>query len=222
MPARLVGGYNGGALGPSGSVAVVRQANAHTWVEAWLGESRGWVTFDPTPAEGIPALEGQSGLQRLVWAWQRLQDSWDRYVLTFGLSEQISLLGAIGDLIDWLKPRLRAQHAGWAVLLVLISVGLPLLILRQRRKRATRAAPRPASAVAIGKLARRLVNAGIPVPPGATVRTIGETARERWPGAARPVDELVWLAERELYAAGWSSSGNGAAARRLWAKIGKT
>ena len=39
IPARMVAGFSGGSLSFNGEEAVIRQANAHTWVEAWVGET---------------------------------------------------------------------------------------------------------------------------------------------------------------------------------------
>src|SRR5690606_5457961 len=47
IPARIVAGYQGGQFNPMGTHMIVRQYDAHAWVEAWL-PGRGWVEFDPT------------------------------------------------------------------------------------------------------------------------------------------------------------------------------
>lgn len=47
IPSRVVLGFVPGELLPDGRV-VVRDRNAHAWVELWMA-SQGWVRFDPTP-----------------------------------------------------------------------------------------------------------------------------------------------------------------------------
>lgn len=47
IPARIVAGYQGGQFNPMGTHMIVRQYDAHAWVEAWLPD-RGWVELDPT------------------------------------------------------------------------------------------------------------------------------------------------------------------------------
>jgi transglutaminase-like putative cysteine protease/uncharacterized membrane protein len=47
IPSRVVLGFTPGALLEDGRV-VVRDRNAHAWVEMWM-PSQGWVRFDPTP-----------------------------------------------------------------------------------------------------------------------------------------------------------------------------
>jgi transglutaminase-like putative cysteine protease len=49
IPARVVGGYRVGEINPLGGYYIVRERNAHAWVEAWVAGT-GWKTYDPTPA----------------------------------------------------------------------------------------------------------------------------------------------------------------------------
>ncbi len=47
IPTRLVVGYHGGSYNPYGGYWVVRQKNAHVWVEVYLRQ-KGWTRVDPT------------------------------------------------------------------------------------------------------------------------------------------------------------------------------
>ena len=91
VPARIVGGFYGGNLNPLTGYFVVRREDAHAWVEVYDGNA--WRTFDPTPPSLRPG-NAQTGLLRAYAA--ALGDSinyfWDRYVLTFGLADQIALV----------------------------------------------------------------------------------------------------------------------------------
>lgn len=51
IPARVVVGYRVDEVNPITGLAVVRDRNAHTWVEAWVGDR--WMTFDPTPLSEV-------------------------------------------------------------------------------------------------------------------------------------------------------------------------
>jgi hypothetical protein len=94
VPARIVGGFYGGKLNPLTGYFVVRREDAHAWVEVFDGN--GWRTFDPTPPDLRPG-SAQSGLLRAYAS--ALNDSvnyfWDRYILTFGLGDQVALAAEV-------------------------------------------------------------------------------------------------------------------------------
>ena len=48
VPSRVVLGFTPGERTGTANVVVVRDRNAHAWVELWI-PSQGWVRFDPTP-----------------------------------------------------------------------------------------------------------------------------------------------------------------------------
>ena len=50
VPARLVEGFTAGTFDPNIGQYVVKQINAHAWVEVWF-PSYGWIEFEPTPSE---------------------------------------------------------------------------------------------------------------------------------------------------------------------------
>ncbi len=52
IPARLVTGYRVGEWSPIAREYVVREKNAHAWVEAWVNGE--WRTYDPTPIVELP------------------------------------------------------------------------------------------------------------------------------------------------------------------------
>jgi transglutaminase-like putative cysteine protease len=219
VQARMVGGYSGGTASPNGDRVVVREANAHTWVEVWLGSDLGWQVYDPTPAGSVPGLGTLSPTVRLRAAWERLQASWDRYVLTYGLGEQLRLLVAIDEAIAGAVQRISLRHLVWGVGVLTAGMMLWWWLGRWvgrivptlgRRRRVTPAAR------AVDRLRRRLERGGHAVPAAATVRWIGRVAAARWPSAAGEVAELVDLAEQELYAR--SPTSDRVAVRELWGR----
>jgi transglutaminase-like putative cysteine protease len=50
VPARLVEGFTSGTFDPTIGKYVVKQVNAHAWVEVYF-PSYGWIEFEPTPSE---------------------------------------------------------------------------------------------------------------------------------------------------------------------------
>jgi transglutaminase-like putative cysteine protease len=60
IPARVVVGYQGGSPGAGDEYLIIRQYDAHAWVEAWI-PGAGWTRFDPTAAISPERIE--SGLR---------------------------------------------------------------------------------------------------------------------------------------------------------------
>ncbi len=219
VPARMVGGYNGGTASASGQEVVVRQTNAHTWVEVWLGEDRGWTVFDPTPAEGIPGLGGISGLGWMRWLWESVQVIWDRWVISFGMADQAALLTEFFTLVLGLARQLRPVHGLWLLAAALLPFLVVKLIRSLQRWRRSVSRRRQPAAAAVARLARRLRASGVVLPVGVTVRRIGQAAACQWSEAAPAAAELVDLAERELYSQENPDPRSAAVARALWTTL---
>ncbi len=97
IPARLVTGFLGADFNPIEGYYIVRQGNAHAWVEAYL-PGEGWRTFDPTPASGRPAATRSTIWTLLAQGADYLTFRWDRYVLSYGFGDQVQLLMRLRDL----------------------------------------------------------------------------------------------------------------------------
>lgn len=63
IPARVVVGYQGGTPGSGDEYLIIRQYDAHAWVEAWM-PGAGWTRVDPTAAIAPDRIE--SGLRDAV------------------------------------------------------------------------------------------------------------------------------------------------------------
>lgn len=75
IPTRLAVGYRVDEVNPITGLSVIRDRNAHTWVEAWVGDH--WQTFDPTPIAELHATTRPSRLEDLGEA---LSFAWDRTI----------------------------------------------------------------------------------------------------------------------------------------------
>ena len=109
VPARIVTGYQGGELNPIGRYLIVRQSDAHAWVEIWTRE-KGWVRIDPTaivsPARidsGVTAAlradfprrdAGWTGRIRL--GWDAAANAWNQWVVGYGEASQKRFFGHLG------------------------------------------------------------------------------------------------------------------------------
>ena len=83
IPTRLVAGYHVDEVNPITGLATVRDRNAHTWVEAWVGDR--WISLDPTPVSDAGSLRRTSNWEDFSEA---LSLAWDR---TIGFIASISL-----------------------------------------------------------------------------------------------------------------------------------
>ena len=104
IPARLVTGFLGGEYSGIQNYFVVRQSNAHAWVEAWTPEV-GWEIFDPTPPSGLPS-NNTSQWSKLKEILDNLGFFWDSWVLTYGVEDQVSVFSKLGGFLkgflDWI------------------------------------------------------------------------------------------------------------------------
>lgn len=128
IPARIVTGFLGGEVNEYGDYIIVRQSNAHSWVEAAIdGE---WRRFDPTPqvsAETPSVLALYLDMLRL---------NWQRYVVSFSLSDQKEIANALSIPFKLpLMPDFRARSFSKIIyiLLSLSSIILIVFLLRYLR-----------------------------------------------------------------------------------------
>lgn len=151
IPARVVTGYQGGEVNPLNNELVVRQADAHAWVEIWLAD-QGWLRVDPTAAvsplrvqAGVNAALGPIGiLPNLVAAdplgllagirdaWRAMNSQWDAWVVGYNMDRQRQFFSDLGfPGIDW---RALGFWLMVAALLVGGAIGIGLLV-RDRPRR---------------------------------------------------------------------------------------
>jgi transglutaminase-like putative cysteine protease len=156
--ARVVTGFTSGSLDTKTREYVVRDLDAHSWVEVWYS-GIGWVTFDPTPASAPP----------------RSQPNEEGSNAGAPASAGPPSLG--GDLPSDPARRAAAPEAGtpWLliVVLVLAAVGVAaggFLLWRRRRRRAGT----PQAAVAVAELERALRRTRHHPGPGTTLRALEE------------------------------------------------
>lgn len=139
VPARVVAGYQGGRFNSEGQYWVIRQFDAHAWVEYWI-EGSGWVRADPTfevaperiqwgfeqalarTQSFLPdASEQVRGFGRPGWIsqvrlfWDELDHTWQSWVLNYQNDQRRQFLTVIGQ---WLTHHLGQLLTGLAVLVL--------------------------------------------------------------------------------------------------------
>jgi transglutaminase-like putative cysteine protease len=87
IPSRIVTGFRGGEFNDLTGQYVVRASDAHSWVEAYFPGS-GWISFDPTPAGGLPTHTGWSRMQLYMDA---AASFWREWIINYDVSHQRAL-----------------------------------------------------------------------------------------------------------------------------------
>ena len=93
---RVVNGFQRGNYNETADVFVVRQRNAHSWVEVYFPGENAWVTYDPTPLAGQNA-GGESGgiAQQFNSYLEALEMVWIQYFVAYDSAEQRSLFTSV-------------------------------------------------------------------------------------------------------------------------------
>ena len=223
IPARVVGGYQGGEHNPLDGYLVVRQSDAHAWAEVWLN-GQGWVRIDPTAAvspsrietgiadalpfgEPLPALVQWRAdwVRTLRYRWEAINNSWNQQVLGYDMQRQRELLSRLG-----------LPDADWRNLASLLGIICSLLVtalmawtLYQRPKRDP---ARQLWQKALRHLARRQVDCA----PWETPLALAQRVRERHPELA---DAFQRVADAYLQARYGRSDNNLKALREAVAQL---
>lgn len=197
LPARVVGGYLGGEWNPVGGYLIVRNADAHAWVEVWLS-GKGWTRVDPTsvvaPARvqrGVAAAlapeerqkwEGFSWLgplgnhlKRVAFGWDAVENQWNRWVMGYSHLQQQAVFSRFG-----LRP-----GSSWGPLAATLTAVAALVLWGGLRLRGRRRPAAPAKRDVVQRtwlrFCDRLAAIGVVRPPAR-----GPVHFARQAAAARP------------------------------------
>ena len=104
VPARPVHGFAGGAFNPIGGYRMIRQGDAHAWIEVYFPRI-GWRTFDPTPPSGQTPPPDNGFAQTLRQLADGASLLWYQWVVEYDLERQVETLRSIGNLLKDLGKR---------------------------------------------------------------------------------------------------------------------
>ncbi len=130
VPARVIGGFQGGVWDEVSDTVVFGLNNAHAWIE-WYQPGVGWVLDDATPP-----FEGGT-LSPLALLIERARRAWDDYVLDYGLMEQRELATKLEEKFGDISivsglDRTQLQRISLVLLLAALLIGA-LVMFRRRR-----------------------------------------------------------------------------------------
>ena len=86
VPTRMVDGFLSGEFNTIGGSYIVRQSDAHSWVEAYVPGS-GWMEFDPTPPD--PNKTELSMLAIISHYFDAAELFWNSYILSYDSGTQL-------------------------------------------------------------------------------------------------------------------------------------
>ena len=122
IASRVVNGFHGGDYNDASDMTVVRQRNAHSWVEVYFPETGVWVPFDPTPAINDSG-SGSSGITAQFNKYSEAFEAfWIQHFVTYDNQGQRSLLrsvreGIVGseqNFLDYFKHAMALLEEWWA------------------------------------------------------------------------------------------------------------
>ena len=209
IPARVVGGYQGGDWNPVGGYLIVRQSHAHAWSEVWL-EDRGWVRIDPTAAvapervergldaampenEPVPGrfLRRSGLLLQARFVWDNVNAHWNDWVVKFSEQRQVQMLEGLGF-----------KEADWRQLALLLGTGLAACLALLSAWLAWEFRPPPADAASRSyrRFTTRLARRGITRPAHEAPRDFLRRVLRFRPDLGRQASAITELYLRLRYA----------------------
>ena len=226
VPARLVNGYKVTEFNPLGGYHVVRQADAHSWAEAYI-DPVGWRTYDPSVMRDVATP--RPVFVRRWWrnVYDTLETLWVENVLQYDSDKQSAIYQFLASIPDrfhhmlvralllvggdklelspaQVRRRLRAlgrplMWVGIAVVLFAVLFLGAHLAWRAWRRREKRSGPAAAAAEFYRQMEILLARRGYERSPATTPLEFQNTLHESgWP-AMKPVEELTQIVMAVCY-----------------------
>lgn len=122
IAARVVNGFQRGEYNETAEMYVVKQKNAHSWVEVYFPREKAWITFDPTPSAGQNLTENSAGVFGFTQKYlDALEALWIQYFVSYDNQEQRSLFRSMKSgmtdfqfkTTEWLSEYQQKIRAWW-------------------------------------------------------------------------------------------------------------
>lgn len=112
IPTRLINGFMMGEYNPVGGDYIVRESDAHSWVEVYI-PGRGWMEFDPTPPD--PNYREMSlGLQISQYI-DAAELFWNSYIIVYDTGAQLQLFRSAQESVQSMQTSMRMKTDKWVV-----------------------------------------------------------------------------------------------------------
>ena len=110
VPTRIVNGFLMGEYNPVDSSYIIRQSDAHSWVEVYVPGS-GWIEYDPTPPD--PRQRPTGLLAQLSHYVDAAELYWNSYILIYDSGLQFQLFRSAQDRAQTLQADVRTSSDRW-------------------------------------------------------------------------------------------------------------
>ncbi len=105
IPSRVVAGYRGGVYNDLGNYYILRQSDAHLWVEAYI-DNIGWIRFDPTtPLLSEEFISNNKKISKFSLFIDTINYYYNTLIINYDFEKQISLFNKIRE--GFKKPEIK-------------------------------------------------------------------------------------------------------------------
>ena len=110
IPTRLINGYLMGEYNPVGQDYIIRESDAHSWIEVYV-PGQGWIEFDPTPPD--PNHHDMNLALQIAQYFDAMELFWNSYVITYDSGAQLQLFRSAQDRVQSVQASLRQKSDQW-------------------------------------------------------------------------------------------------------------
>lgn len=137
VPSRDVTGFGAATYNRFGKFYVVRQSDAHSWVESWI-DGIGWHRFDPTPNQPTNVTSDYGTLARTVRdLFDAAAQRWSRHVESYDFQQQLQIWDDIRSVTQRMRleghAREKKPWLAYAIVASSLLLGLRAWYLWRRR-----------------------------------------------------------------------------------------
>ncbi len=112
VPTRIVNGFLMGEYNPIGGDYIIRQSDAHSWVEVYVPD-QGWLEFDPTPPD--PRERPTGWMAQLAHYVDAAELYWNSYILVYDSGLQFQLFRSAQDTAQSFQTNIRNRSDQWII-----------------------------------------------------------------------------------------------------------